>query len=331
MKRTLALALAALLIIAAPLAAAPGAGASRIVVREAGNRLVAVPASGGPARLLARAPNGALVGSSASANGSVVAFTSRTSGKTSGGPTMTDRIWVRRAGARPQVIRTVVSVGRDRQFSPVDAISLSPDGRRLLATQRGGTVLAMRADGTGVHRVAVPGFRFSGGPHPNGSGAKFTPDGHRIIAALEATTGEAEFECGVALVPLGGGSARFLRTGRKSGGISRYTAPALSPDGHTVAFLERLRDRERLLVMRLDGSGAHEVARPLSSDWSLENPVFSPSGRALAFVADRVFSGGTIAAVSPSRIYTVRASGQRLRIAQAEKVHRYIRNPTWVR
>lgn len=325
MRRTLSLALAVLLLAGTLLAAAPGpAGASRIVVREASKSLFAIEAASGRQRLLARAPKGAMVGSSASLDGRTVAYTSRSGESTPEGPAITDTVWVKRAGQRPRLLRTFVSVGRERQSQPVSALALSPDGRRLLITQRGGTVLTMDSNGRGARPVTVPGFRFAVGPHPNSSGAKFTPDGRRIVAALEATTGEAEFECGVAIVPAGGGEPRFLRSGRKFAGISRYTAPVLSPDGGSVAFLEHLRDHERLLVMRLDGGGAHEVARRLREGWQLANPTFSPSGGALAFIAERAFSG-------PSRLYTVRRSGARLRLLQTETAYHWLRNPTWVR
>lgn len=325
MKRTLPLALAALLSAASLLAAVPaGASASRIVVRVAAKSLVAIPAAGGRQRLLVRAPEGALVASSAAANGRTVAYSSRTSESTPEGPAITDTVWVKRGDRQPRPLRTFVSIGRERQSSPVSSLSLSPSGRQLLITQRGGTVLAMNANGRGTRRVSVPGFRFAVGPHPNSSGAKFTPDGRQIVAALEATTGGAQFECGVALLPASGGRPRFLRSGRKFAGISRYTAPVLAPDGRSIAFLEHLRDYERLLVMRPDGSGAHEVARPLRDGWQLANPTFSPSGQALAFIAERAFSG-------PSRLYTVRRSGAGLRLLQTETAYHWLRNPTWVR
>jgi dipeptidyl aminopeptidase/acylaminoacyl peptidase len=330
MKRTISLAVA-VLVAASLLAALPGTAIaqSRIIVREGGNKLVEIPASGGRPQVLARAPKGALVGSSASANGQTVTFSSRTSEMTPEGPAMTDKVWVKSAGQRPRLLRTFVSIGIERQSNPVNAISLSPDGRRLLITKRGGTVLAMGTDGRGTRPVSVPGFRFAIGPHPNGSGAKFTPDGRRIIAAFERTTSEGP-DCGVGIVPVNGGNVRFIRTGRQFAGVSRFTAPALSPDGRTVVFLEHLRDYERLLVMRLDSGGAHAIAGSLRDNWKLANPTFSPSGRALAFEATRVFGGGTIVGRSPSRIYTVRRSGAHLHLAQTEKADTHFRNPTWV-
>lgn len=325
MRTTLALAVAAVLAAGSLLVAAPGAAsASRIVVREGAKSLVSIPAAGGRQQLLARPPAGALVASSASANGRAVAYSSRTGEKTIEGPAMIDKIWVKQAGQRPRLLRIFISIGRERQTKPVNALSLSPDGRQLLITKRGGEVLAMNTTGRGTRPVSVPGFRFAVGAFPNSSGAKFTPDGRRIVAALEATTGGAEFECGVAIVPAGGGEPRFLRTGRKFAGISRYIAPALSPDGRSVAFVEHLRDYERLLVMRLDGSDAREVSRPLRDGWQFANPAFSPSGQALAFIAERSFSG-------PSRLYTVRRSGAGLRLLQTETAYRWLRNPTWVR
>jgi hypothetical protein len=247
MKRTLSLAVAALLIAGSLLAAAPGgASASRIIVREGSNRLVAIPATRGRPRLLVRTQE-ALLGSSASINGRTVAFSTRSSAETAAGPAITDRLWVLRAGRRARLVRSFVSVGRERGNNPVMAISISPDGRRLLVTVRSGKVLAMRADGGGVRPVIVPGFRFAIGPHPNSSGAKFTPDGRRIIAAFEATTGEAEFACGVGIVPATGGSVSFLRTGRLFGGISRYTAPALSPDGRSPSRVFTVRSSGAIL------------------------------------------------------------------------------------
>jgi TolB protein len=66
--------------------------------------------------------------------------------------------------------------------------------------------------------------------------------------------------------------------------IETETAPALSPDGQQVAFMERRGDDWDIYLVNSDGSDL----RRLTTDPALNGlPAWSPDGRAIAFVSNR--------------------------------------------
>jgi hypothetical protein len=66
--------------------------------------------------------------------------------------------------------------------------------------------------------------------------------------------------------------------------IESETAPALSPDGQQVAFMERRGDDWDIYLINADGSDL----RRLTTDPALNGlPAWSPDGQAIAFVSDR--------------------------------------------
>lgn len=333
MRRTLSFAVAALLLAAAP----GGAGAdSRIVVREGADRVVAIPAQGGHPRVLARFPRQVVLGIGASADGRVLAASTRSTDPTAAVPTLVDRVWIKRGASPPRLIRTVVSVGKQRAVRPVTAVAVAPTGRRVLVVRRNMSVVVMGTDGSGAHAVPTPGYRFAPGPRPNTSGPEFTPNGREIVASFEQTVEGTGPICAIGTVPLSGGKIDFIRDAGLAGGLCRFRAPTISPDGRFVAFIFRNGggnpDRTMLRVMRRDGSGLRRLVAGLRVDWELANPSFSPSGRAIAFIADRTFSLDVVdLGRSPSRLYTVRRDGRDRRLVRTEKARRFTRNPVWVR
>jgi Tol biopolymer transport system component len=189
--------------------------------------------------------------------------------------------------------------------------SWAPDGRSLVFVREvptgGSQVRTINADG-GEERVmaTVPRFR---DPEPS-----FSPDGRKIIYSTEralvvlkrnsgdkarllrglevrepvfspaggrvAFVGAPRIEGGIGglgiwTVRTNGGGLRKLTTARS---ILNDTALDYSPDGRRIIF-QRLRpDQKAAMVMRADGMRLREIPGPFAY-----SPVFSPSGREIAF------------------------------------------------
>lgn len=302
---------------------------SRIVVREGIRTLVAIPPAGGPGKTLVHLRRGAIFATAASRNGAVVAFASRTFHEVEGKAVVTVRISTVHSGHRPRVIRTVVSRGAERSSRPIDSISLSPDGRRLLYETRSASVFLLRSDGTGLREVrASRAFDLAAGR--NSTRPEFTPDGRRIIAAFFPPGAAASATGGIGTVALTGGRVHLIRHGGYLEGGAELSAPTVSPDGSHIAFQRKQHSGYAIWVMDRDGTNARRVAR--IPGWLIGNPSFSPSGRALVFVGDRPNSEGiTVIGKSPSALFEIPVDGGgRPRKLQVETAHIFDRNPNWV-
>ena len=329
-------AVVAVLGLALPFAPAPSSeGATRIVARESARRLVSIPPSGGRPRTLFRLSRGTLLSIAASYDGEDIAFASRSWDKSTGIPVWTDRIWVKHGDGPPRAIRSFVSSGRSRAHRPIDSIALSPDGQRLLITKRHRTVFIMRADGSGLHQIVVPGYTFGIGGGRNSSGPEFTPDGRRIISTFYPPGSREDALGGIGTTSLEGGPVHFLRRGPFSYGVGTFFAPTISRDGRQIAFVTLLRskhgNRLQIMVMNRDGTDTHLLQESTLPRWSIGNPCFSPSGKALSFVGAREHRGNFVIGASPSAIFTIRLDGTHRRELQRETLHLVSWNPIWTR
>jgi hypothetical protein len=309
-------------------------GATRIIVQEGARKLVAIPPSGGRPKTLFHLREGALLSAAASSNGEDVAFASRSWDKSTGVAVWTDRIWIKHGDRQPRAIRSFVSSGRSKTYRSIDSIALSPDGRHVLVAKRHRTVFVMRADGSGLHRVEVPGYTFGVGGGRNSSGPEFTPDGRRIIGTFYPPGYQEDAMGGIGTTSVNGGRVHFLRRGPFSGGVGTFFAPTISRDGRLIAFVtlvrsEESRSRLQLMVMSRNGTDARTLRDSRVPGWSIGNPCFSPSGKALAFAGEKTTTGGVVIGVSPSAVFTIRLDGTHRRTVQYEKAHLVSRNPIW--
>ncbi|MCZ6600671.1 MAG: S9 family peptidase [Acidobacteria bacterium] len=108
-------------------------------------------------------------------------------------------------------------------------------------------------------------------------------DGARAVYVLDVARGVEE-EYGPAhqeiwTVPFSGGPARPL-----THAPGRTTAPALSPDGETLAFLAKRGEEEHTQIYILPLSGG-EARRLTAADSSVASFSWSPDGKALAYLA----------------------------------------------
>lgn len=311
------------------------AGATRIITREGARKLVAIPPSGGRSRTLFQLSRGALLSIAASYGGEDVAFASRSWDKSTGVPVWTDRVWIKHGDRPPRAIKSFVSSGRSRGYKSIDSIALSPDGRHVLVTKRHRAVFIMRADGSGLHRIAVPGYTFGVGGGRNSSGPEFTPDGQRIISTFYPSGYQEDATGGIGTTSIDGGRVHFLRRGPFSRGVGTFFAPTISRDGRLIAFVTLVHsksgNRLQIAVMNRDGRDAHLLRDSRLPRWSIGNPCFSPSGKALSFVGVRASGGNFVIGVSPSAVFTIRLDGTHRREIQRETEHRVSRNPIWTR
>jgi hypothetical protein len=325
--------LALLLVLTAFGVAGAGAaeGATRIVVRESARKLVAIAPTTGATRTLVKLRHGAILGTAATPSGRVLAFASRVFDH--GGPEKiwTDRIWTLRAGSRPRVVRTIVSRGVARATGPVDSLALSRDGARLLFETRGGEVFVMRSDGSGLHPVIPAGYDFGMGEGRNSTRPELSPDGKRILGVLYPVGASTTDIGGIGTVPVRGGSVHFLRRGAFDDGVGHFLSPTFSADGRRIAFIAGTGNSGFAIeVMNRDGSHSHALRSSILPGWSIGNPAFSPSGRALTFVGKHHGKGNTIIGKTPSSLFTIRLDGTHRRLVQTEVAHLFDRDPLWV-
>jgi dipeptidyl aminopeptidase/acylaminoacyl peptidase len=173
----------------------------------------------------------------------------------------------------------------------------SADGRKI-AFVRGGDVWAMRADGTGQHKL-TSGAEVDSRP-------QFSPDGHYIVfERRNATEGSLRDLYRVDL----GGSARPL----VSGAYDEHEA-SFSPDGRAIVFVRGVPESgggfaDDIFSVRPSGTG---LAR-LTSTAHLDE--FSPRYFRGGIVFSRGQSGNGPGAYAD--IFTMRASGSNVRVQVA--------------
>ena len=164
-------------------------------------------------------------------------------------------IWTMRGGASRRVTR---SCGWD--WWP----EWSPDGTRIAFARecRGAPfdIYTVSTNGTGLRRV-TRGSSIDQWP-------TWSPDGKKI-AFVRGFDTEAELY----VVNATGGRARRLTRNRVYDG-----APAWSPDGQTIAFSRKLGGRNRVMLMRPDGSAQRSLRSIPGGE-----PAWSPDGTRIAF------------------------------------------------
>jgi TolB protein len=99
--------------------------------------------------------------------------------------------------------------------------------------------------------------------------AVFTPDGQAIFFVSDRGGGPQVYR-----MPAAGGAAE-----RVTFGGAYNISPALSPDGHTLAYVTR-NGGFRVMLLPLDGSAAPLAVTDTDDD---ESPSFAPNGRLLIY------------------------------------------------
>lgn len=310
---------------------AEAAASTRIVTRANAREIVAVRPQGGQPQTLIHLRRGAVLGTAVSRSGRILAFASRTFHKVGREHVWTDRIWVLRVGGRPRIVKTIVGQGGARGYRPTDSIAISPDGRTLLVERRQGDVFTIATDGSDYRAVRPAHYDFGVGSGRNSSGPEFTPDGKRIIGVFYPPNASESETGGIGTVPQEGGPVHFIRRGPFANGVGHFLAPTISPDGRFIAFATAGRSGASIVVMNRDGRGTHRLRDSVLSDWSIDNPSFSPSSRSLTFVGNHSGTGNVIIGRTPSAVFTIRRDGTRLRIVQTERARFFGRDPAWVR
>ncbi|MDP9298288.1 MAG: DUF1906 domain-containing protein [Actinomycetota bacterium] len=154
-----------------------------------------------------------------------------------------------------------------------------------------------------------------GSPRSSATGAVGVPDS-TIAAMFPVCEGVLAFDAG----PAGRHHVLTIRADgthrtRITTGDVDDVAPALSPDGTTVAFTRTIRGNADVWVMNLDGTGLTRLTKNRAFDGF---PSWSPDGATIAFQSDR--SGN-------SDIWTVTPSGSDLRQITSRRSRE--RHPAW--
>lgn len=251
-----------------------------------------------------------------------------------------ERIWVMAGdGGGAHVLRTFY--GPPGELAGVESVDISRDGRRIAAATRD-WIAVMHGNGSAARRLRITGFKPSIGGSYYSGGPTFTPDGRRLLGAFRTTGPQETRRRGIATVPVVGGRVHFIRSGPVESAAARGFSPAISEDGTWIAYLASVAKqlhgrvaqtpRHRIFLMRRDGTRLHRLRAHPSSEWSLSNLDFSPSGRSLVFGAvSRGPKDGFEWGVDPTAIGIVPKDGSRLRLLDREPLRGWTRSPVWVR
>ena len=156
----------------------------------------------------------------------------------------------------------------------------SPDGTRLAYTSsslsRYRQIRLIDADGAHDRALVL---------RNDGTSLAFSPDGRTLVYDESDTYRLFRSVSDLKAVDVSSGRVRRLSHGL------RARDPDVSPDGGSIAFVQRLNDRSELSLLALDGSRRALLTRsPRDTEWS--GPRFSPDGRTLA--ASRLGPGGSL-------------------------------------
>jgi len=236
--------------------AQPADAASRFVFGS-GNKVLAKPAQGGPARVIARLP------------------------RPRSGRAFTGAVAASPSGRKLVVVRQVLVNRGRRTFRHGELFAMRADGSRVRFIRRLGTgsstsidinrygrilfndysshILVMRGDGSHIREYG------------SGIDAEFLPSGRAII--FNGTSGPNIF-----IRRLSGGARRVVGEGY---------SPTVSPNGRLIAFKSYRSDPlglGNIWLMRRDGSGARQLTAGDPATEGQMEPAFAPNGRAVAYV-----------------------------------------------
>ncbi len=270
LKRATGFLAAAILVSAAPAAAAPGNGRLAYMV---GGSVYSVNPDGTAATLLHGGVFPAF-----SPDGSRIVFADAPITRT-GGLT----IWIADAdGSNAHQIGT--------SFSP-RSFSWSPDGTRIAFVsgdyQAGFSVVVLKADGSSATTVSADA---SADTPPS-----WSPDGTELAFT---TTNEADIAVGKA-----DGSGRRLLIQD----ATRDTSPSWSPDGSQIAFFREAFGRFVLYAIGANGSGLHQLSQT-QAQWT-SPPAWSPDGSRLVFGGSELTGYYRYGPYFRENVYTVGADG----------------------
>src|SRR5437868_6796488 len=244
LKRATGFLAAAMLVVAAPAAAAQGNGR---LAYEAGGSIYAISPDGGSPSPL---HNGILP--AFSPDGTRIVF-AQTPSEPSGPLT----VWV--AGADGTNAQQIGTSPGPRKFS------WSPDGTRIAFVSDDGSgfsIVVLKADGSGSTTVSYDAS-VAGPP-------SWSPDGTELAFT---TTNDTD----IAVAKADGSGRRLLVED-----TTRDIAPSWSPDGSQIAFFRELYGGAFVLyTIRPDGSGLHQLGH-VQADNSTP-PAWSPDGSRLVF------------------------------------------------
>lgn len=258
------------------------ADAATRILYASGGKLLAVSPRGGTRHRIGSVPRSTL-DISASADGRHIALISnRKLEYPNRGSIRT--IYLFTVGQGLDVVR------RFRSTAPLD-IAISPNGR-LIAFGRSSEIWIMRANGSGARQV-TNGFSVAWDP-------AFTPDGGGIVFDRDDLR-RPRNRPRLYRTSLGGGAEVRLTEGEAR-------SPAISSRG-LLTYIRPAEGRvpDRLVVMRLDGSGRHTVHCYNDPIFDMD-PTFSPNGRAIAYM--RLWERTGYASSYRYSIHTMTAAGR---------------------
>jgi len=221
--------------------------------------------SSGPAKTTSTtvATQGGIVGGGlyvANADGSDIRRLSVVGGQTSWSPDGTRIAYG--SGGHLQIVNADGS-GR-RTIAAADRVlsaKWSPDGAWIAyhsATAEGG-VYTIRADGSGLPTLVDPQGKFPA----------WTPDGRLLIVTRAEVGGYSAL-----VIHDRDGTRRVLAPA-----VSGELGPSPSPDGRLVVYMT-----DRIMVVGVDGTGAHALTDHWGQEYDGSPPVWSPDGHRLAII-----------------------------------------------